>query len=90
MMWYDCHKVSSNRRLPLPWDKRDIDLALSAWDTHKFNVPWKQDDWKLELCRAGHIPGAAMLHVKTPNKSVLFSGDFDTGGPTGNNRRKTS
>ena len=78
MMWYDCHKVSSIEGYPLPWDKRDIDLALSAWDTHKFNTPWKQDDWKLELHRAGHIPGAAMLHVETPNKSVLFSGDFDT------------
>ena len=78
MMWYDCHKVSSIEGYPLPWDKRDIDLALSAWKTHRFNQPWKQDDWKLELHRAGHIPGAAMLHVETPNKSVLFSGDFDT------------
>ena len=78
MMWYDCHKVSSIEGYPLPWDKRDIDLALSAWNTHKFNKSWSQDDWKLELHRAGHIPGAAMLHVETPNKSVLFSGDFDT------------
>ena len=78
MMWYDCHKVSSIEGYPLPWDKRDIDLALSAWKTHQFNQTWKQDDWKLELHRAGHIPGAAMLHVETPNKSVLFSGDFDT------------
>ena len=78
MMWYDCHKVSSIEGYPLPWDKRDIDLALSAWKTHQFNQPWKQDDWKLELHRAGHIPGAAMLHVETPKKSVLFSGDFDT------------
>ena len=78
MMWYDCHKVSSIEGYPLPWDKRDIDLALSAWKTHQFNKPWTQDDWKLELHGAGHIPGAAMLHVETPNKSVLFSGDFDT------------
>jgi putative mRNA 3-end processing factor len=78
MMWYDCHKVSSIEGYPLPWDKRDIDLALSAWKTHSFNKHWTQDDWKLELHGAGHIPGAAMLHVETPNKSVLFSGDFDT------------
>ena len=78
MMWYDCHKVSSIEGYPLPWDKRDIDLALSAWKTHKFNSPWTQGDWRLELHGAGHIPGAAMLHVETPNKSVLFSGDFDT------------
>ena len=78
MMWYDCHKVSSIEGYPLPWDKRDIDLALSAWKTHAFNESWHQDDWKLELHKAGHIPGAAMLHVETPNKKVLFSGDFDT------------
>ena len=78
MMWYDCHKVSSIEGYPLPWDKRDIDLALSAWKTHPFNESWRQDDWKLELHKAGHIPGAAMLHVETPNKKVLFSGDFDT------------
>lgn len=78
MMWYDCHKVSSIEGYPLPWDKRDIDLALSAWETHSFNKPWMQDDWKLELHGAGHIPGAAMLHVETPTKTVLFSGDFDT------------
>ena len=63
MMWYDCHKVSSIEGYPLPWDKRDIDLALSAWKTHPFNESWHQDDWKLELHKAGHIPGAAMLHV---------------------------
>ena len=78
MMWYDCHKVSSIEGYPLPWDKRDIDLALSAWETHSFNKPWKQDDWKLELHGAGHIPGAAMLHVETLTKTILFSGDFDT------------
>ena len=78
MMWYDCHKVSSIERYPLPWDKRDIDIALSAWNTHKFNSAWEQNDWKLELHRAGHIPGAAMLHVDTGTKKVLFSGDFDT------------
>ena len=78
MMWYDCHKVSSIERYPLPWDKRDIDIALSSWNTHKFNTPWEQKDWKMELHRAGHIPGAAMLHVDTGSKKVLFSGDFDT------------
>ena len=78
MMWYDCHKVSSIEGYPLPWDKRDIDIALSSWKTHSFNKPWDQNDWKLELHRAGHIPGAAMLHVETPSKKVLFSGDFDT------------
>ncbi len=78
MMWYDCHKISSIEGYPLPWDKRDIDIALSSWKTHSYNKNWNLGDWNLELHRAGHIPGAAMLHVETPERSVLFSGDFDT------------
>ena len=78
MMWYDCHKISSIEGYPLPWDKRDIDIALSSWKTHSYNKNWNLGDWNLELHRAGHIPGAAMLHVETPDRSVLFSGDFDT------------
>jgi putative mRNA 3-end processing factor len=36
------------------------------------------EDWKLELQRAGHIPGAAMLNIETPQRKILLSGDFDT------------
>ena len=78
MMWYDCHKVSSIEGYPLAWDKRDIDTALDAWRIHDFNESWDQDDWKLTLRKAGHIPGAAMLDLETPQRRVLISGDFDT------------
>ena len=78
LMWYDCHKVSSIEKYPLAWDKRDIDTALDAWNIHSFNDPWMKEEWKLELHRAGHIPGAAMLHIETPERKILLSGDFDT------------
>ena len=76
MMWYDCH-VSSIEGYPLPWDKRDIDLLcqhgrhiLSTNHGHKMieaRTSWRRTH-----------PWCAMLHVETPTKSVLFSGDFDT------------
>ncbi|MDA7740220.1 MBL fold metallo-hydrolase [Euryarchaeota archaeon] len=78
MMWYDCHKVSSIEGYPLAWDKRDIDTAIDAWRIHDFDAPWNHDDWKLTLRKAGHIPGAAMLDLETPDRKVLISGDFDT------------
>ena len=78
MMWYDCHKVSSIEKYPLAWDKRDIDIAMESWKTHNFEKQWEQEDWKLSLHKAGHIPGAAMLKVDTPTKKILFTGDFDT------------
>ena len=78
LMWNDCYKISSIEKYPLPWDKRDIDTAMISWKTHNFENQWNQDDWKLSLHKAGHIPGAAMLKVETPEKRILFTGDFDT------------
>ncbi len=78
LMWYDCHKISSIEKYPLAWDKRDISTALDSWNIHQFNVPWDHDDWKLELHKAGHIPGAAMLNIETPERKILLTGDFDS------------
>ena len=78
MMWNDCYKISSIEKYPLPWDKRDIDLAMDSWITHEFEQPWQQENWKLSLHNAGHIPGAGMLKLETDNKNILFTGDFDT------------
>ncbi|MCH1527441.1 MAG: MBL fold metallo-hydrolase [Candidatus Poseidoniaceae archaeon] len=78
MMWRDCYKVSSIERYPLAWDKRDIDTALDSWHIHEFGQPWKHHSWTLTLHSAGHIPGAAMLHIQTPSHTVLLTGDFDT------------
>ena len=78
MMWRDTYKVSSIERYPLAWDKRDIDTAVDSWYVHDFGAPWKHHDWDLTLHPAGHIPGAAMLHIKTPTTTVLLTGDFDT------------
>lgn len=78
MMWHDCYKVSSIERYPLSWDKRDIDTALGSWITHEFNVPWQHHNWTLTLHGAGHIPGAAMLEINMPTRTVLLTGDFDT------------
>ena len=78
MMWNDCYKISSIEKYPLPWDKRDIDIAMDSWITHEFNDSWIQENWKLTLLNAGHIPGAGMLKVETDDKNILFTGDFDT------------
>jgi putative mRNA 3-end processing factor len=78
MMWNDCYKVSRIEGYPLAWDKRDIDGAVASWNVHNFGQTWQKNDWKLRLERAGHIPGAAMLHVETDSHKLLFTGDFDT------------
>ena len=35
-------------------------------------------EWRLRFHRAGHIPGAAMVEIETPELRLLWGGDMDT------------
>ncbi len=78
MMWQDTYKISKIEGYPLPWDRRDIEDSDMAWETHSFGVQQSIGSWKWKLLQAGHVPGAAMVHIETPTKSILWSGDIDT------------
>ena len=78
IMWADTYKVSNIEGYPLGWDKRDMELALDSWATHRFGEWFDLSDWKCRLHPAGHIPGAAMIEIKTPETTILWSGDIDT------------
>ncbi|MEC7695273.1 MAG: MBL fold metallo-hydrolase [Candidatus Thermoplasmatota archaeon] len=78
IMWADTYKVSDIEGYPLAWDKRDLEKALDSWTTHQFDTWFKVGSWKCRLHRAGHIPGAAMVEIATPEMRILWSGDIDT------------
>ncbi len=78
MMWRDTYKVSNIEGYPLPWDRRDLEMAESAWRTHEFGEWTESGDWRWRLHRAGHVPGAAMIEIETPERRILWSGDLDT------------
>ena len=78
IMWSDTYKVSSIEGYPLAWDRRDMDAALDAWQPHLMGEGFKVGDWEATLHVAGHIPGAAMVEIDTPDLKVLWSGDLDT------------
>lgn len=78
LMWNDCYKISKIEGYPLPWDKRDAEESEYAWNIHNYNEINELDDWSWCFRKAGHIPGAAMIDIQTPNKKILISGDFDT------------
>ena len=78
MMWRDTYKVSSIEGYPLPWDMRDLDAALGAWETHDMGEWFEIGAWRLRFHLAGHIPGAAMIEIETPELRLLWGGDMDT------------
>jgi|TARA_B110000263_G_scaffold226255_1_gene217755 putative mRNA 3-end processing factor len=78
LMWKDTYKVSSIEGYPLPWDRRDEDSAKDAWQTHAYGEWAQHENWRWQLHRAGHVPGAAMIEIETPTHRILHSGDIDT------------
>ena len=78
VMWRDTYKVSKIEGYPLAWDRRDMEEALQAWTTHQIGVWFEIGDWKCRFHRAGHIPGAVMIEIETPEMRILWSGDMDT------------
>ena len=78
IMWGDTYKVSRIEGYPLAWDRRDMDEALQAWSTHQLGEWFEIGAWKCRFHRAGHIPGAVMVEIETPELRILWSGDMDT------------
>ncbi len=78
VMWRDTYKVSKIEGYPLAWDRRDLEEALQAWTTHQIGEWFEIGEWKCRFHRAGHIPGAVMIEIETPEMRVLWTGDMDT------------
>ena len=78
IMWSDTYKVSDIEGYPLAWDKRDMEVALDSWIPHQFGEWFTVGEWNCRLHPAGHIPGAAMIEIKTPQATILWTGDLDT------------
>ena len=78
IMWSDTYKVSDIEGYPLAWDKRDMEVALDSWMPHHFGEWFTVGGWSVRLHPAGHIPGAAMIEIRTPKTTILWTGDLDT------------
>jgi metallo-beta-lactamase family protein len=62
--------------LPL-YTEDEARAALKRFETVAFDQDWSPwPGWTVRLRRAGHILGAASVHVAWPGGSILFSGDL--------------
>lgn len=62
--------------LPL-YTEDEARAALKRFETVAFDQYWSPwPGWTVRLRRAGHILGAASVHVAWPGGSILFSGDL--------------
>ncbi|MDR1301130.1 MAG: MBL fold metallo-hydrolase [Treponema sp.] len=58
------------------YEEIQINRAISAIITEGYCRPIPLPGYTVTFYEAGHIPGAAMVHIKTPDRSILYTGDF--------------
>ena len=64
----------------LGYEKRHVDglFAMAKRQTfnQKFSIPAGGKEWNVTFYEAGHILGAASIHLEMDGVSILFTGDF--------------
>ncbi len=53
-----------------------VERTLSGGHPKEFGEAFQIGPVSVRLFRAGHIPGAAMIHLESPSHSLLYTGDF--------------
>jgi len=62
----------------LPFEETDLSVMLDNVIDVRYGEVVNVGSYSIKLINAGHIPGSAMVHVTTPNLTVLYTGDVNT------------
>ena len=62
------------------WERVSMEMRNTAEVRHVtpvcYGVPIQKGEVKITFYPAGHVPGAAMVYLESPEGSVLYTGDF--------------
>lgn len=78
LLWFDSIKVSKEEGVDLPFTKKDVKETLRNFVPTKYRTPFKIHTSQVTLFDAGHIPGSSMPFIDTVEKTILYTGDFNT------------
>jgi putative mRNA 3-end processing factor len=76
VMLKDSYKIARIRHLHPAYEKIDLKKVYSATRNIEFDKWYKHLNIEFKFLNAGHIPGSAMVLIKTEGKKLLYSGDF--------------
>ncbi len=72
----DSYKIARIRHLHPAYQKVDLRKVYNATRTVEFNKWYTHLNVEFKFLNAGHIPGSAMVLVKTEGKKLLYTGDY--------------
>jgi len=72
----DSYKIARIKHLHPAYQKIDLKKVYKATNVVQFNKPYIRDAIEFKFLNAGHIPGSAMIVIKTEGKKIVYSGDY--------------
>ena len=76
----DSYKISRIRRLHRAYEKQDLFKVREDIRRINFDRTYTHKNLKFKFYNAGHIPGGASIKITSENKTILYTGDFNTKG----------
>ncbi len=79
LLLMDSIKVNREEGVELKFTEADVDTTVKKFRTMDYGKLLKlKNNVEARLFDAGHIPGSAMVSLKTEGKTLLYTGDFNT------------
>ena len=78
LLLLDSIKVSREEGVELPFTKRDVKRTINNFLAVEYKKPFKIHKTEITFFNAGHIPGSAMIFLDFGDKTLLYTGDFNT------------
>jgi len=74
----DSIKISREEGIELPFTKLDVEKTIKNFLPINYRSRFKVNNIEATCYDAGHIPGSMMVFLKSGEKGILYTGDFNT------------
>ena len=74
----DSIKISHEEGVSLPFNKSDVERTIKNFVPVTYRKPFKVHNLEVTYFDAGHIPGSAMIYLKSGKDTILYTGDLNT------------
>lgn len=78
LLLLDSIKVSREEGVELPFTKKDVKSTIDNFVPVDYNSPFKIHKTEITFFNAGHVPGSALIFLDFGDKTLLYTGDFNT------------
>jgi putative mRNA 3-end processing factor len=78
LLLLDSIKISHEEGIDLPFSRQDVERTVKNFVPVEYSKSFKIGSTSVSYFDAGHIPGSAIVHIKSGRTSLMYTGDFNT------------